>query len=74
MKIQTLSLPQDDRLCLIFVKDINISIHILIRSKITTYNANLMHHPLSISFFFDNFLKTNGNLLSNCNGHLFQIH
>ena len=36
MKIQTFSAPQNDRLNLIFVKDINISVHILISSKITT--------------------------------------
>ena len=36
MKIQTLSVPQNDRLNLVFEKDINISVHILIASKITT--------------------------------------
>ena len=36
MKMQTLSAPQNDRLNLMFVKDINISVHILIGSKIMT--------------------------------------
>jgi hypothetical protein len=36
MKIPTLSAPQNDRLNLIFVKDIKISVGILIGSKITT--------------------------------------
>ena len=36
MKIRTLSAPQNDRLNLIFVKDMNISVHILIDSKIAT--------------------------------------
>ena len=36
MKMQTLSAPQNDRLNLMFVKDINISVHILIGLKITT--------------------------------------
>ena len=41
MKMPTLSAPQYDRRNPIFVNDINISVHILIGSKITTYNANL---------------------------------
>ena len=36
MKMGTLAAPQSDRLNLIFVKDINISVHILIGSKITS--------------------------------------
>ena len=36
MKKQTLSAPQNDRLNLVFVKDMNNSVHILIGSKITT--------------------------------------
>ena len=35
-KMQTLSAPQNDSLNLIFVKDMNVSVHILIGSKITT--------------------------------------
>ena len=42
MKMQTLSAPRNDRLNLIFVKDINISVHILIGSKITTYNLGYL--------------------------------
>ena len=36
MKIQTLSVAQNDCLNLVFGKDINISVHILIGSKMTT--------------------------------------
>ena len=36
MKMQTLSAPQNDRLNLIFVKDINISVLILIGFKVVT--------------------------------------
>ena len=43
MKMQTLSAPQSDRLNLIFVKDVIISVHILIGSKITTKNASLCY-------------------------------
>ena len=35
MKIRVLSAPKNDRLNLIFVKDTNISVHILIGLKIT---------------------------------------
>ena len=35
-KIRTLSATQNDRLNLIFVKDLNISVNILIGSKMTT--------------------------------------
>ena len=34
MKVKTLSTPQNDHLKLVFVKDINDSVHILIGSKI----------------------------------------
>ena len=43
MKIQTFSAPWNDRLNLIIVKDINISVHIFIGSKITTWNSNLWY-------------------------------
>ena len=55
MKMRTLSAPQNNRLNLIFVKDIDISVHILIgpknydlKCKFTIFSpvANLMHHPL----------------------------
>ena len=56
MKMRTLSAPLNDRLNLFYEKDINISVHILIGSKITAYLkrkfmtfspvANLMHHHL----------------------------
>ena len=36
MKMHTLSAPQNDLLNLIFVKDVNISVHISIGSKIMT--------------------------------------
>ena len=35
MKIRTLSTPKNDRLNLVYVKDINNSVHILISSKST---------------------------------------
>ena len=51
MKITTLSAPQKDGLNLIFVKDINIIVHISscdLKRKfmICSPVANLMHHPL----------------------------
>ena len=36
MKIQILLVPQNDYLNLVFAKDMNISVHVVIGSKITT--------------------------------------
>ena len=47
MKMPTLSAPQNDRLNLVFVEDINDNIHILTGSTV----ANLMHHPLRYLLF-----------------------
>ena len=44
MKKPRLSAHQNDHL--IFVKDININVHILIGFKVVTKNTNLMHHTL----------------------------
>ena len=41
MKIRTLSAPQNGSLNLIFVKDINISVHILIGFKVVSEDTNL---------------------------------
>ena len=44
MKIRTLSAPQNDRLSLVFVKNISDSVHILIGSKIQGSSA---HHLIA---------------------------
>ena len=41
MKTPALSAPPNDRLNLIFVKDINISVHILIGFKVVSEDTNL---------------------------------